>query len=177
MSSTVPIVDELMTALAAPTPEQDQELIALGVPADITTFIGAAKIRPSGSFYQPDADGIEVAIVPCLDGEIVTDLLAFALTDPAKWWLRRCEAVFVGGDTLGDAVMGEPVRVFRTPLARLRAGAPPNGLVVLDHDIARRELAYHDIIAEDIEHGLELDRQLTIPSRRPQIRVPREKAA
>ncbi len=69
------------------------------------------------------------------------------------------------------------MRVFRTPLAWLRAGAPPDGLVVLDDDIARRELAYHSIAAEDLAHGLELEGRLTIPAQRPCVCVPARAAA
>ncbi len=85
--------------------------------------------------------------------------------------------MFVGGDTLSEVVMDEPVRVFRTPLAWLRAGAPADGLVVLNDDIARREMVFHSVVAEDLAHGLVLDRLLTIPAQRPQIRVPRKAAA
>ena len=176
MSGTVQILDELRTALAAPTPEQDQALINLGVPADFTYYVGAAKVRPNGNTYEPAPDGIPAWVIPCMDAGETCDLIALT-TDPVRWWLRLGLAAYVGGDALSDAVLDEPVRVFRTPLAWLRAGAPADGLVVLDHDIARRELAYHSIVAEDLAHGLELDRLLTTPAQCPRISVPAEKAA
>ena len=177
MSGLVQILDELRAALAAPTPEQDQDLIAMGVPADITCYVGAAKVRPNGNTYEPDPDGISAWIIPCMDGGETIDLLAFSLDTPAKWWLRLGLAAFLGGDALGDAMMDEPVRVFRTAASWLRAAAPTDGLVILNWDTARRELAYHSLIAEDVEHGVDLERRLSIPASRPQIRVPREKAA
>ena len=177
MSATVPLCDELRAVLATPTPEQDQELIALGVPADITSFIGAVEIRPSDGLYEPDPGGEPAWVIPCFHDNETVDLLAFKSDEPSRWWLRLGACAFLGGDALGDVVMDEPVRVFRTPLTWLQAGAPPNGLVVLDDEIARRELAYHHVVAEDLAHGLDLDRLLTIPAQRPQIRLPRTAAA
>ena len=177
MSVTVALYGELRAALAAPTPEQDQELIALGVPADITYYVGAAKVRPNGNTYEPDPDGVPAWIIPVMDGGEIADALAFTPDEPGRWWLRTGVCAFLGGDALGDTVMDEPVCIFKTPLAWLRAGAPPDGLVILDDNIARRDLAHHSIVAEDLAHGLELDRLLTIPAQRPQVRVPREAAA
>ena len=168
---------ELSHARASVTPAQDRRLHALGIPADARLMCGTARIQPEGKFYQADDNGIMAVIIPIIEGEVVADLLAFQPSRPDRWWLRLGVAAYLGGDALGDAVMDEPVRVFRTPLAWLRAGAPADGLVVLDHDIASRELAYHHVVAEDLAHGLELDRLLTIPARRPQIRVPRKAAA
>ena len=48
---------------------------------------------------------------------------------------------------------------------------------LLDHDIARRELAYHSIVAEDLAHGEELLVALTIPAQHPAIGIPRQEAA
>ncbi len=172
MSSTICILDELTTALAAPTPAQMQELADLGVPQATTIMVGAAKIRPSDSLYEPDLDGEPAWVIPCIDGGNTVDLLAFKCDEPGRWWLRLGLAAYVGGDALGDAVLDEPVRVFRTPLSWLRAGAPADGLVVVDDDIARRELALFRIAPEDLAHGLELDRVLTIPAQRPRVCVP-----
>ena len=178
MSRAVYLIDELLGALGSVMAETHVDrLLSLGVPPEATVMCGRARIQSDGDRYQLDDDGLEVTILPCFDGGETIDLLAFAPADPANWWLRRGEAVFVGGDALGDTVMDEPVRVFRTPLSWLRAGAPADGLVVLDDEIARRELAYHSVVAEDLAHGLELDRRLTIPAQRPQICVPAEKAA
>ncbi len=177
LARQVPLLDELLGALAAPTPEQDQTLIKLGVSADIMWFVGAAKIRPSDSLHELDPDGEPAWVIPCIDGGNTVDLLAFKRDEPGRWWLRLGVCAFLGGDALGDVVMDEPVRAFKTPLSWLRAGAPADGLVVLNWDTVRRELIYHNLIAEDIEHGVELERRLSIPAQRPQIRVPKAKAA
>ena len=174
MSATAPLIDELMAALGtAMTQEHVASLLALGVPPPAVDMCGAAKIRPDGDLYQPDDDGLEAVILPCFDAGETSDLLAFAPDAPERYWLRLGQAAYLGGDALGDAVMDEPVRVFRSPLAWLRAGAPADGLVVLDDEIARRELADHLVAAEDLHHGRELRRRLSVPARHPRILIPR----
>ena len=172
MSGTVPIHDELRAALAAPTPQQDQELVNLGVPKEVVWFVGAAKIQPSDGLYEPAPSGIPAWIIPCFHDYEVCDLLAFTSDAPGRCWLRLGVASCLGADALGDAVMDEPVRVLKTPMSWLRSGAPSDAVVMVDHDAARRDLAGHSITAEDIEHGLELDLLLTIPAERPRISVP-----
>ncbi len=176
MTGMVQILDELRTALAAPTSEQDQELINLGVPADITYYVGAAEIRPSDCLYELDPGGEPAWVIPCFYDNRTVDLLAFKSDEPSRWWLRLGVCAFLGGDALGDVVMDEPVRAFKTPLTWLRAGAPADGLVVLDNEIASRELAYHNIIAEDLAHGEELESRLTIPAQHPHVYVQRIEA-
>ena len=178
MSGTVYLIDELLAALGtAMSQEHVDRLLSAGLPPAAVDMCGTARIQPDGDLYQLDGDGLEVTILPCFDGGKTADLLAFTSNEPGRWWLRLGLAAYLGGDALGDTVMDEPVRVFKTPLAWLWAGAPADGLVVLDHDTARRELALCCIVAEDLAHGLELDRLLTIPAQRPQIRVPRDRAA
>ncbi len=176
MSGAIYILDELLTTMAAPTPEQDQALINLGVPADITYYVGTAKVRPNGNTYEPDPNGMSAWIIPCMDQGETCDLLAFTSNEPGRWWLRLGVAAYLGGDALGDVVMDEPVRVLREPLSWLRVGAPANGLVILDWDIARRQLEGVDLVAADIEFGRELDKRLTIPAQRPRVHVPRRAA-
>ena len=178
MSSAVYLIDELRAALAAPTPEQDRELINLGVPANTICFVGTAKVRPNGKTFEPDPDGLLAWVIPCMDSGETTDLLAFTSDAPGRYWLRLGVATYVGGDALGDTVMDEPVRVFKTPLSWLQSGAPADGLVIVDVDykLARRDLANSPIIAEDIAHGELLQRELTVVQR-PQVRVPRKAAA
>ncbi len=174
MSATVPILDELLSALGtAMTASHVDQLLSAGLPPAAVDMCGTARIQPDGELYQLDDDGLEAVILPVLDGGETIDLLAFNLANPARWWLRLDQAAYIGGDALGDAVMDEPVRVFRTPLAWLQAGAPPDGLVVLDDEIARRELAYHNVVPEDLHHGRELRRRLSVPARHPRILIPR----
>ena len=173
MSATVPIVDELLAALGvAMSQEHVDRLMHLGVPPAAVDMCGTAKIRPEGQNYVPDDGGLEALVVPIFDAGETIDLLAFKLSNPTRWWLRLGQAAYLGGDALGDVVMDEGVQVFKTALSWLQAGAPADGLVVLNWSIARRELACHSVDAEDLAHGLELDRLLTISAQRPQIRVP-----
>ncbi len=171
MSAVVSILDELRVALAAPTPEQDQELIDLGVPALITNFVGAANIRPSDGLYEPDPNGMPAWIIPIIDGEVV-DLLAWTTDCPARWWTRTGAHWALGADALDRLWLGKPLRAFKTPLAWLQAGAPYNGLVILDWRAARLHIPRVEIVAEDLAHGLELNRLLTIPAQHPLIHVP-----
>ena len=101
-------------------------------------------------------------IVPCLDGEVVTDLLAFAPADPCQWWLRCGEAAFVGADALERLWLDEPLLIYSSPLDWLKANAPHNGLVILDWSVARRLIPDIDIIVTDIEFGCELDKYPTV---------------
>ena len=173
MSRAIPLIDELMVALGRDmTQGHVDHLLHLGVSPAATVMCGSARIQADGDLYRPDDDGLEAVILPVFDGGETIDLLALT-TDPVRWWLRLGLAAYLGGDSLPDAVMDEPVRVFRSPLAWLQAGTPPDGLVVLDWDTARRELVDHHVAAEDLAHGLELDHLLTIPAQRPQIYVQR----
>ena len=169
MSGTVHILDELLSALAGPTAEQDEELIRLGVPADTVCFVGAAKIQPSDGLYEPAPSGIPAWIIPCFHDDEMCDLVAFTSDDPACCWLRVGVATYVGG----DAMVVQPVRVFKTPMSWLRAASPLDALVVLDWDTARRELALFTLDAEDLEHGENLQKKLTIPAVKPEVLIPR----
>ena len=175
MSSSINL-DELLAALGtAMTQEHVDRLLGAGVPASTTVMCGTAKIRPEGQHYVPDDAGLEALVVPVFDTGTVADLLAFAPDTPARWWLRLGLAAYLGGDALADILAD--IWVYRTPWSWLRAGAPGDGLVILDTTVARRELAHLNIVAENPDHGVELDSRLTIPARHPQISVPVRAAA
>ena len=176
MSNTICILDELMAALAA-APSHVDHLLHLGVPPAAVDMCGTAKIRPDGDLYQPDDDGLEAVVVPVFDGGEIADLLAFTLADPARWWTRLGAHWALGADALDCLWLCDQLRVYRTPLRWLRAGAPYNGLAILDCDAAKLHIPRVEIVTEDLAHGLELDRLLTIPAQRPQVRVPRKVAA
>ncbi len=74
MSATVALYDELLAALGRAIMETHvDQLLSLGVPPAATVMCGAARIQADGDLYQPDDDGHEATILPCLDGEIVTE--------------------------------------------------------------------------------------------------------
>ncbi len=174
MSRTVFILDELMTALAAPSPAQMQELADLGVAADTKYFVGVTKIRPSGSLYEPDSNGMSAWIVPCMDGARTADLLAFT-TDPEQWWLRRGGCPFLGGDALDRLWLDDSLHIHRMPINWLQAGAQPNAIVVLDwRQAAAQLLAVPSIIGDDYEHALEIEQHLKATQTIPNISFPAE---
>ncbi len=168
---------ELSHARASVTPAQERRLHALGIPTEARVMCGTARIEPDGDLYQPDADGGIVAVItPIIEAEVVVDLIAFQSVRPELWWLRRGESPFLGGDAMERLWLGDPLLVFKSPLAWLQANAPYNGLTVLNWDAARRLIPDIDIIVTDIEFGRELDQRLTVPARRPRVYVPRRAA-
>ncbi len=176
MTATVPVLNELMAALGgAMTQQHVDRLLELGVPAATTIICGMAKISADGAFYVPDDDGIDAVIVPCLDGEIVVDLLAFALDKPAKWWTRLGAHWALGGDALDRLWLDDRLRIHRTPINWLRGGAQPNAAVVLDWRAAAAQLlTVPGIIGDDYEHALEIEQHLKATQTIPNISFPAE---
>ena len=174
MSSTVYVIDELLSAVGSAMSQRHVDrLLELGVPPAAVDMCGTARIQPDGELYQPDDDGLEVVILPVFDDSQTIDLLAFNLTTPARWWTRTGAHWALGADALDRVWHDEPLVVCRSPLCWLRAGCPPHGLCVLDWTVARRELADHHVAAEDLHHGRELRRRLSVPARHPRILIPR----
>ncbi len=162
-----------MVALGrAMTQEHVDHLLHLGVPSSTTVMCGAAKIRPDGQNYVPDDDGIETVIVPIFDAGATIDLLAFSLSNPARWWTRIDAHWALGADALDQLWLGEKLRVCRDPLRWLQSGPAENAIVILDWRVARLHIPRVEIVAEDLAHGLELNRLLTIPAQHPLIHVP-----
>ncbi len=173
MSRAIPLIDELLAALGtAMSQEHVDHLLHLGVPAATTIMCGAARIEPDGDLYQPDDNGFEATIVPVIDDEVVTDLLAFALDCPGRWWLRTGVAAYLGGDCLHQLVMDEPLLIFANALGWLRAEAPVNGCVILNWQAAARDIPPVPIIADCVALAEKLDRCLSI-AHVPDIHVPR----
>ena len=175
--SAVALIDELTAALAAVDDHDNQQLTAAGIPDEARLICGKAKIRTGAPYYEPDPTGIETLVVPVFDDGETIDLLAFALGKPAQWWLRRGAYWALGGDALDRLWLGDRLRIYRSPLSWLRAGAPDTGMVVLDWATARLHLPHVEIVAEDLDHGIELDRLLMVPAMHPLIHVPDQAAA
>jgi len=102
------------------------------------------------------------------DGGLI-DLCAWQLeTDRTALWLGR-------GFALGETQLAfrhhEPLPVWRTPLAWLRANRV--GIVILNVSAAWSRLADLPILAEDIQHGNSLEKLLTPPRPLPTIFVRR----
>lgn len=125
--------------------------------ADPRCFVKAAPVVPlAPDRFDFAADGREVAIIACHDAfEEVTDVVAFVTTDPSRVRRYAGRAVFLGEHVLANpatCALGEPLRLYRTPLSWLVAGG--HGAVVLDPAQAWRALLDVPAIAgEDKEHA------------------------
>ena len=84
-------------------------------------------------------------------------------------WLKRAFAL--GEEQIWPRFEGDPLHIWRTPMKWLKASR--QGVVIV-----RREAAFYalgnlpDIIAEDVEHGDDLEALLTPPKSRTRIMVP-----
>ena len=137
-------------------------------PRAILDRLGIARIRPAGTSYEPDGDGIEVVLIACfeypprlLDGRwrapnSVIDLVAFRPADPGRSWSRRGLVAVLGEEALSD-FSTEPVKVWRNPLHWLKAGALGVSPVSTDTGAVRDVLLrLPGIVAENVGHGREI---------------------
>ena len=145
----------------------------VGVAEIETTAEGIYQPAPGGrkAFIQPvygEVPPPKVPIIDPADPEPI-DLVAWFPGEPARWWLRRGTAVLLGEiEVVCAEVYDEPIQVRRTPLDWLKAGG--DGIVILaDPATASLYLRAIKIVAEDVSHGLELERSL----RPPVIDLPR----
>jgi len=135
--------------------------------ADPRCFVKSAPVVPAEhGRFDFDADGREVALVACLDlFEEVTDLLAFLPLQPERMRRYTGRATFLGEHVVANpatCAVGEPLRIFRTPMSWLRAGG--KGAVILDPGAAWRPLLDVPAIAgEDREHARALSDIRTPP--------------
>ena len=140
--------------------------ISAGMPG-----LATVKLTGAGRFAFTE-DGLTAIIVPAyagLPGRLdanaeahvvdLVDLVAVDLDHPDRFWRRRGHAVVLGNvfpEIAGQEL--EPVPVFRTPLSWLRSGGA--GICVLDWDYVRDLLLDHELVAEDLALGAELDAEL-----------------
>jgi len=153
-------------------------------------LVGVARIEVGrAGLYQPADHGLPVLILPCWDrapvrpdgsvawDAVPVDLVAVRTDDPGRWWLRRGAVTLLGEWLLDHALLGDdPIRVYRDPLAWLRAGG--DGVVVLDDagfDILANLPA--GLVAEDVEHGQEIRARLSRPLPVPRIFVAADRRA
>ncbi len=148
MTSTVPLCDELLAALGRATSERHvEQLLSAGLPPPAVDMCGTARIQPVGDLYQPEADGIEVVILPVFDGGATVDLLAFGLSNPARWWTRIDAHWALGADALDRLWLGAELKVCRDPLRWLQSGPAENAIVILDQRAARLHIPRVEIVA------------------------------
>jgi hypothetical protein len=171
----------------------DAALARLPIPG----VIGAGPVRPlAGGLYEPAGEGAEGSIrawiFPTnLLGTVwratPEDLIAIAQRPLHCWRLRRGAATVLGAHEIErrsfapsrawhkdvlDGPTEEPLRLWKTPLAWLKAGC--KGAVVLDWRAAALDLLgiWTAIVAEDLGHGLDVQARLSQPFPCPEIRVP-----
>ena len=143
------------------------QLNHIGIPIDALLFCGVCRVRVDGEFYAPDPDGEEALIVPVFEEGVLVDLACLLGKD--EWFLRTGNGVVLGYDSLDDGWFGNPLVIFRSPLDWLRSGC--EGVCVVGAwSIAKQWLprGERQIAAEDVAHGEELKRRLTIE---PDIRI------
>jgi hypothetical protein len=144
--------------------------------------------RHAFDFAAPDAVGAVRAIVHVVygdDAETPVDLVAWTRAHPER--VLRClrAAVALGIDRIANPASyfaGKPLQIHRTPLAWLRANC--QGIVVLSADgvldrldrLPARPEPYR-LLAEDLDHGVELRRLLAPLRPRVRLFVPSENAA
>lgn len=156
-------------------------LQALGVGFEALNRCGYAtviRIHVDGQFWQPDPHGTGALVMPVwMGGEVpsiytdgptgtLADIIAWTTDKPDQWYFRRGEhGLVLGDDNLGRAdLFREPIRLHRTPLDWMRAAG--DGACLLDHSpgVLERLRAVGEIIADDLDHGLEIERRLQQPA-------------
>ncbi len=154
----------------------DAARIKSDLPDDFLLGCGMPGLATVAEFadgcFEFTEDGQPAVIIPCYDTipgmlganperhvEHLVDLVAVASDQPDQFWRRRGEALVLGSAFLGIAGQeGEPVPVFRNPMAWLQSGGA--GIVVLDWDWAADLLLGFDLIAEDLDLGTRLEAAL-----------------
>lgn len=143
--------------------------------------VGAAAIEthPLGIFDFAET-GRPAYIQPVLIGGAFTDiidLVAWYPEVPGRWWTRCYTGIPLGVDQLDRAeIEGLPLAIRRTPLSWLQVGG--DGVVVTDWAMSALALRSVPIlIAEDAEHGRDIQRRLTLVAAAPEIRITKSEAA
>jgi hypothetical protein len=187
--NTRDLAAEMRVARESLTAAHWDELEAHGVSTTVIAsfaLLGAAKIRVGNGLYEPAPDGRWAYVTPVLvDNELgpeaaqpiscarilghLVDLLAWHPRHPRRWALRVGAAPWLGCCE-PQYMEPEPVRIWRSPLAWLRADC--DGLVMLSTDPAdayRLLSSLREIVAEDAEHAAELRRLVRRPWPLPRI--------
>lgn len=191
------LASEFLAARAALASEHRKMLWAAGVPSnavDLWGLVGVARIEIDKEIFNLAQSGQEAFVVPVrvdpearavdidhpapveavLFGDTI-DLVAFRLDDP-RWFATRTG----NAPTLGQAMFAdaEPTNVWRGPLAWLQARC--RGIVPLSRDpveLRATLMRVGPIVAEDIDHGREIDKLLSRPLPCPPIFVQKAVAA
>ena len=196
MSRTVDLHSEYTAFVSAVTRRLLARLSKLGFvrPAHRIGLVGFARIEKSGGYFEPNSDGVPVLILPVVDGPTMSvpvtlaedpsrliDLVAWHPAKPCELAVRVGNAFALGEEKVREALLsGTPLRVFRDP--QRWADANADGSVIVQWGAADDLLQASSIIADDIDHGAEVQRQLKILRSRilrrvPRVRVPADSVA
>jgi hypothetical protein len=133
------------------------------------SIVGVARIEVANAapLFQPCPDGVPAIISPIsysygpceLDP---VDLVAWQLGSPDQWYFRRGElGLVLGDDNLARAdFFHEPIRLHRNPLNWMQASG--DGACLLDHSpgVLDRLREVGEIIADDLDQGLDIEKRL-----------------
>jgi hypothetical protein len=191
MSRQVDLLGEYQAALAAQDPPRRARLGELGLikPAHRIGLVGYARVLFQSGTFEPNAAGEPALIFPVVDGPTLSvpttlaekpgqlvDLVAWHPARPTEMALRVGNAFALGEEEIRDAIVSQsPLRVFRDPGSWAAASA--EGAVIVDWDGAQDLLQLSVIVADDVDHGAIVQRQLKLLRSRmlkrlPRVRVP-----
>lgn len=156
-------------------------LQALGVGFEALNRCGyatAIRIHVDGQYWQPDPHGTGALVMPVwMCGQVpsiyttgptgvLADIIAWRTGQPDQWHFRRGEhGLVLGDDHLSRAeLFHEPIRLRRCPLDWMRAAG--DGACLLDHSpgVLDRLREVGEIIVDDLDHGLDIERRLQQPA-------------
>ena len=173
------IAEEFLTQTRQPNGPEVAWLRHRGVRArsPLTGSIRTGNIEQHKDYlFSFDPDGNSAFVHPVFDSDgTIYDLIGWKPSNPSRWWLRTGIATLLGETALNACYVHEcPLRLYRTALNWLRRGGW--GAVPLDWRSARLCLLdIRDFIAEDIQHGIEIEERLCRPAPpSPRIHVPFE---
>ena len=130
---------------------------------------GIGSVAALGDRFEFTDNGKTAIIIPVYDAipgmidanperhvDALVDLVAVDIDRPDRFWRRRGDALVLGNAYLEIAGQDcAPVPVFRNPLTWLGSGGA--GVCILDWDYVRDLLTDHELVAEDLELGDQLE--------------------
>ncbi len=148
-------------------------------------YIGGAKVRTSGRYFERDDEGefmvcqpVWVGPTPTLhnpvDEPILADVIAWNPEKPREWHFFRKEAgLILGEESMFRASMfGDALILHRTPLEWLKAGCA--GCVLLDRAAVSKLYGLQEVVCPDLKYGEFIEAILNAPftRRMPRLSVP-----
>jgi hypothetical protein len=97
------LMAEYTAAVAALSDKHIESLEGLGIPAEIASgilpdypMVGVVQAMTHYcGLCTPHESGGPYYVCPCIDGDDITDIVAWRPGNPSKWWMRRGSAVLL----------------------------------------------------------------------------------